>query len=119
LSTVYIVDDDANCAEVLQFALEHAGQKACIFNNFQPTLDALDEEVCVIVVDLHMNDMMTVDQFLLKSHTALPAVRLGFLSGDVLVHERAKRMAADFVRSKPYELDDLLNVILGFCEAAK
>jgi two-component system response regulator AtoC len=110
---VLVVDDEKNITFVVGAMLEKAGYEAVVFNDSAAALEAIDsEEFDVVVTDLHMPGPggMEILDHCQKTNSALPVVLITAFGTVEAAVQALKHGAFDFI-TKPFDRDDLLNVI--------
>jgi CheY-like chemotaxis protein len=118
-TTILVVEDDADIAELIQLILERSGYSVRIATD---GLDALQQlrtglEPDLILLDLMM-PRMDGEQFLKRMrgdhHPDIPVV---ILSGHVSAHAKARELHAACCLMKPVESNDLLLAVKQFALA--
>ncbi len=120
MASILVVDDDLNIRRVLKETLEKEGFNVLTAHNVDTALPLIDQQdLDVIVTDLKMPGKSGMD-LLAFCHARKPAVPVIMITafGDVEVAVMAmKKGAYDFI-TKPFDENELLNVIeKGFCQA--
>jgi two-component system chemotaxis response regulator CheY len=111
--TVLVVDDDPGVLEVLELALSAEGYQVVLARNGREALErAAARRPNVMLVDLMM-PIMDGWQFVrecrkIQSYGQTPVI---ILSAARNVNEAARDLGVQAVVSKPFNLDDLLNLV--------
>ena len=111
--TVLVVDDDPGVLEVLELALSAEGYDVVLARDGQEALErAASSQPNVMLVDLMM-PVMDGWQFVreCRKHEEWDRTPVIILSAARNVEHAAQELGAQAVVSKPFNLDDLLNVV--------
>lgn len=105
---VLVVDDDQAQREVVQEILEMEGLRVFNARTYEEALRQLHEAIDVVLLDLHGVESERLVP-LIRSRPDAPSVLV--LSGDVKLAQAARQLGADAWLGKPYELDQLLELV--------
>jgi len=112
LGMVLVVDDDADLRETIAAVLEAEGWKAATASNGLEALVLVQESApCLLLLDLMMPVLDGWELIKkLKQNAATASIPICAMSAS---HKPAP--GADLVLAKPFDVDQLLNVMRSFC----
>jgi CheY-like chemotaxis protein len=114
MTSVCVIDDDADIRELMAALLEHDGYQVHPFGDATKALDALRSGMRpdVILLDLMMPKMSGWD-FLseLNREGGLPRIPVAVVSGDPLAARRALDVGVAGFLKKPFEESDLFTAV--------
>lgn len=114
---ILVVDDDAGIRGTVQAILEDEGYTVSSAVNGIEALESIRQaRPTLVLLDLQMPVMngWEVLQRLRESQTGIPVV---FMTAGFRAQAEAERYSADGHLAKPFDLDDLLNVVEQFSES--
>jgi CheY-like chemotaxis protein len=106
--SVLVVDDDEAQREVLIEILEMEGVLTFPASTASEAIRLLDKEPDIVLMDLRGVDVNPVKEAL-EGRPKRPALII--VSGDVRLSQHARELGADAWLAKPYELDQLLDML--------
>ncbi|HYG76368.1 MAG TPA: response regulator [Planctomycetota bacterium] len=120
MDTIYIIDDNHDCAEVMALIAQSEGFHAKCFFEFSSALKALcnGQRCCLAVVDVKVPGDMTAHDFVSEARKHHPDLKVFVYSGINDVEKVANELnAAGFCR-KPCEPDHLIAEFNRACRKA-
>ena len=103
-----LVDDDEAQREVVAEILALEGVEVLPARTAAEAAEHLGRRPDVVLLDLHG---IAAEEFVDAARQQSPGPAIILLSGDVRLAEHARRLGAEGYLSKPYELEDLLEVV--------
>jgi two-component system chemotaxis response regulator CheY len=115
-SCVLIVDDDAGIRDTIQFMLEDAGYTVVTATNGPEALErVLDSQPSLVLLDLQM-PLMTGQETLARLRQMPYQIPVVFMTAGLRAQVEAARHGADGHLAKPFELEELLQLVRRFCD---
>jgi two-component system, chemotaxis family, chemotaxis protein CheY len=113
---VLVVDDDPGIRDTLQFMLEDAGYDVLTATTGLEALDRVNERrPALILLDLQM-PLMTGQETLARLRQMPYQIPVVFMTAGLRAQVEAVRHGADGHLAKPFEFDELLQVVRRFCD---
>ncbi|GJL65980.1 MAG: hypothetical protein NPIRA05_09510 [Nitrospirales bacterium] len=118
---VLIIDDDPDSCEVLRLPLEQKGVRCLEAENGKSALEIVRKHsISFIITDFHMpvmNGCEFLEQLALETPHPPPAIMItSNLTG--IIQEKAFKAGVLYVFSKPYDLQNILFLILKFLKVS-
>ncbi len=109
---VLVVDDDPDLVAICSFVLENEGYEIGVARNGFEAFDKLKkDDVDVVLLDAMMPAMDGITVCRLIKDTHGKKVPVVVMSASQIMCERAKQHQADAVLPKPFNIDELVNII--------
>ena len=107
-----IVDDDAEFAETLAESLLKRGFEVGVAYWGSDALKSIDGNFSGVLVDLNLTDA-NGDEIIEQIRNRFPNIKLGLITGmpDAEIENLARRCHADFWLRKPFEIEQLINLM--------
>ena len=113
---ILIVDDDRDLALMMKRFIEHHGWRVVVVNDPRSAITrCIDSTPCLVLVDLmmpYLDGEDLVRQLRGVLHRETPAIVL--VSASQMRTDAQKRLALPASLSKPFSMDDLLDVCVRF-----
>lgn len=108
-----VVDDNEDLLDILKFGFEYAGAQVFAATSITQALELLakDSAMDVILSDLHMPKGSGVDLFQHVQKLNIQAPFILFMSDGAMSLQELQTMGIAKVVAKPFELDDLIQVV--------
>ena len=116
---ILVVEDDPHVARLIALVLQRSGEKTEIVADGQSAfLRAKELKPSMIFADLTIKGMGG-DQLCtkLKAEDATKAIPYVVLSGDIDIAEKARLCGADDYMGKPFEFEDLVQLVNKYARA--
>ena len=110
---ILVVDDEPDMREMLSGILLHKGHEVITAQNGREAIKIVkDDGLSIIFMDIKMPDMNGVEAYkeIKKTHTIAETVMMTGYAVEDLVKEAINEGAYACLK-KPFEIDDLLNVV--------
>jgi len=116
---VLVADDDPAIVDAIQFILEEEGYTVFATVNGRTVIDMVAQSPDVLLLDIWMSghDGREICRTL-KSKTMTKNTPIVMISANKDGHKMAQDAGADDFLSKPFELNDLLNVVRKYTASA-
>ncbi|PIW26323.1 MAG: response regulator [Rhodospirillales bacterium CG15_BIG_FIL_POST_REV_8_21_14_020_66_15] len=111
MTTILVVEDDAELRAALHETLEEAGFRVLAASGGHAALDIIGREpVDAAVTDIVMADGEGIE-FIMKAKAAKPSLPVIAMSAKALYLRDAASLGADHTLQKPFRLRDLLTLL--------
>lgn len=116
---IYIIDDDQDVREIIQYALQSEGYKAEVFENAQVALDVLTDlpprdfpDLLIVDYMMPIMDGITfINKILEEYPLTIGTIPIAFTSAMGELNESINIPKNVTTLQKPMDLDELINVV--------
>jgi DNA-binding response OmpR family regulator len=109
---IILLEDEKDILELIQFILEEQGYDVIAFNHFEPLEDIIEFQPELILLDIRLSDgyghLLCAK---LKSNPTTAHIPVILVSAASNLEKIAKESKADNFLSKPFDLDELIQMV--------
>jgi DNA-binding response OmpR family regulator len=116
MQTAFIVDDDADTAEMLRITLETEGFKAAHYLDFAHALAEVHRGPCIALIDYHVRkSSLTFEQFVSELRKHVPNIEIVALTGDARTKAQCTNLQVDDFLLKPFDTNAIIDIVGQHC----
>jgi DNA-binding NtrC family response regulator len=117
METIYLVEDDPDCADVMRLYLESNKFNIRCFSSYDDAYRNMDGP-CIILMDLHVSSKMSAEEFIKEVRRTHPGIKIVVVSGHANLEKAARDLNTDGWIKKPYDIHDIERLVSEHCNRA-